>query len=289
MRNRELKSQNWQKGFAQKGFFRSFWHNATKVLTCNALLFGVNILSFLVGICIVFLVAPMISSVFTLDGLKTFILENELASVESVTDDAVASIFYLISLLFSMLLTGSLLIVNGPFHAAVSYYFKNLLAGDASFKTDFKQGLKDNWKKSLGASFLSILITFVVLFNIGYYSSSSGILAMAAKCFFLTVLVFWAAMQLYVYPLIACVELKFREVYRNAATMTLKNFPVCFGVVIFELVIFGVIPFTLITLFSSNGYAITMLLYLVFSFGFTNFISVYMTWKAIQKIVQEDN
>ena len=61
------------------------------------------------------------------------------------------------------------------------------------------------------------------------------------------------------------------------------------AVVLFEAVIFGVIPFVLMFAFGQTGYAITMILYLIFSFSFILFLSVYITWKAVQKIVQNDN
>lgn len=286
MTDGSLKSKKWQKGFAKKGFCRSFSANWTRVLACNSLLLGLNLISFIIGLLIVFLVGPMFSSAFTIDGLRTFLIENNLTTAEAATEEAVNAIFYLLSLCLSMMLTGMILVVNGPFYTAVCYYFKNLLVGDGSFKSDFKSGLKENWKKSLGAMLISIFVTTIVLFNIGYYQQVGlGLLGTLAKCFFLTVLVFWAAMQIYVYPLIASVELRFRDVYRNAAGMVVKNWLSSFGLVFLEFVLFGLLPFILVFLFSTNGYAIITLLYLVFSFGFICFCSVYLTWKAVQKII----
>ncbi len=289
--NRSLgKSQNWQKGFAEKGFWKSFGHNWAKVLASNSILLGANILAFAISLCLVLFVFPMIFSFFTPDGLRTFILENKMAAEADVTPEAVDSIFYLMAMLASMFVSGMMLIVNGPFYSALSYYYKGLLTGDASFKSDFKRGLKDNWKKSLGAMFLSILVTAILFFDIGYFQlADMGMMSAFANGFFLCLLVFWAAMQIFVYPLIATVELSFKEVYRNAAIMTVKNFPACMGVVLFESVIFGVIPFVLMFAFGQTGYAITMILYLIFSFSFILFLSVYITWKAVQKIVQNDN
>ena len=92
--NRNLgKSENWQKGFAEKGFWKSFGHNWAKVLASNSILLGANILAFAISLCLVLFVFPMIFSFFTPDGLRTFILENNMASEADVTPEAVDSIF----------------------------------------------------------------------------------------------------------------------------------------------------------------------------------------------------
>lgn len=289
MRDRSLKSQNWQKSFVQKGFWRSFAHNWSRIIGCNSILLGANLISTLIALLIVFFAAPMISSLFTFDGMKSFMIDNELVAAEALTDQAVETFFFMLSFLMAFLLSGLMLVVNGPFYSAVSYYFKNLLIGEASFKSDFKSGLKDNWKKSLGVSVISVLLTTLALFNIGYYQQLDlGLVGTIAKCFFLTVLVFWSAMQIYVYPLIACVELRFVDVLRNAAWMVLKKPLSSFGLVLLEAVLFGVMPFVLVLVFNSKGYAVTTLLYLVLSYGFICFISVYLTWKAVQQIIEND-
>jgi len=273
-----------------KGFFRSYGRDWGKVCGCNALLMSSNLLSFVIGICLVMLLFPLIFESFTPANLKQVIIDNNLANVAEVTDEAVESIFYTLCMLSSFLLTGMLLVVNGPFYSAVSFYFRNLLTGEGDFKADFKKGLKENWKKSLAASILSIVVTVVILFNIGYYQRADfGTASLAAKSFFSVLLAFWCCMQLFVYPLIACVELKFREVYRNAMIMVVKNFPVVLAVFLIQLVLFLVIPFGIMFSLGNIGYALTMLLYLIFSFGFTSYMAMYVTWTAIQKILASQN
>ena len=92
-------------------------------------------------------------------------------------------------------------------------------------------------------------------------------------------------MQLFVYPLIACVELSFKDVYKNAALMAVQNFPIAILVFLIQLILFIALPFTLVFQFGSTGYALMVIFYLLFSFGFIAYISMYLTWKAIQKIL----
>ena len=137
-----------------------------------------------------------------------------------------------------------------------------------------------------------LIVTCVLLFNIGYYQNgpmSGGAMGMAAKSFFFCILSYWCCMQLFVYPLIACVDLSFKEVYRNAAVMAIKNFPIALLVFVVQALLFGFLPFLLVFVVGSLGYGIAMLLYLLFSFGFIGYISMYLTWRAIQKIIYADN
>ena len=205
----------------------------------------------------------MVFPVFLPDKLKEYILDTDLVDKALVTDESVNNIYYLMCMISSFALCGLGLVTNGPFCSAVSYYFKNVLIGENDFKADIKKGLKDNWKRSLGASVISLIITIILIYNIGFYQSGAmwtGVAAMAAKSFFFCLLSFWSCMQLFVYPLIACVELTFKEVYKNAALMTVFQF-------------------------GSTGYAIMVILYLLFSFGFIGYISMYLTWRAIQKVL----
>ncbi|MBO4927535.1 MAG: DUF624 domain-containing protein [Clostridiales bacterium] len=212
-----------------------------------------------------------------------------MADAESATEDSVANVYYMLCMLSSLMLSGMLLVVNGPFYSAVSFYFRNMLTGEDSLKKDLKQGLKDNWKQSIVVSLISIVITAVLLFNIGYYQRADmGTMSLAAKSFFSVLLAFWCCMQLFIYPLIATVELSIKEIYRNATIMAVKNFPVAIGIFFLQIVLFLVIPFVAMLSFGQIGYAITMLLYLLFSFGFISYISMYITWKAIQKIIQNN-
>ena len=192
MNRRPIDFTQWTGSSRPKGFFRSYARDWGKVCGGNAILLLSNMVSFVIGLCMVMFLFPLIFTTFTPANLKDFILSNEMADAAEVTDESVANIFYTLCMLSSFLLSGMLLVVNGPFYSAVSYYFRNLLIGEGSLKTDIKKGLRDNWKKSLGATFVSIVITSVLLFNIGYYQRSDyGTMAIAAKSFFSVLLAFW--------------------------------------------------------------------------------------------------
>ena len=292
MNQQLLNSGDWDKVEKKKGFFRSYFRDCGKVAAGNAILLLANMIVFVIALCVVMLFFPMIFPVFLPDALKDYIIGTGLVDAALVTDEEVNNIYYMMCMLSAFLLNGFYLVANGPFCSAISYYFKNVLIGENSIKHDIKKGLKDNWKQSLGASFISLIITLVLLFNIGYYTNGAmgnGTLSMAAKSFFFCLLWFWSCMQLFVYPLIACVELKLKEVYRNAAIMAVKNFPIVLLVFAVQAILFAFLPFMLVFTVGSIGYAVTMLLYLLFSFGFTAYVSVYITWRAIQKILSESD
>ena len=274
MNHQQLNSEDWNKVEKKRGFFRSYARDFGKVSAGNFVLLVGNMIVFVLALCVVMLLFPMIIPQFLPDKLKEYILDTGLVDESLVTDDAVNNMYYLMTI------------------SAVSYYFKNVLIGENSFKDDIKKGLKDNWKKSLGAMFVSLIVTCVLLFNIGYYQNgpmSGGAMGMAAKSFFFCILSYWCCMQLFVYPLIACVDLSFKEVYRNAAVMAIKNFPIALLVFVVQALLFGFLPFLLVFVVGSLGYGIAMLLYLLFSFGFIGYISMYLTWRAIQKIIYADN
>ncbi|MBR5041455.1 MAG: DUF624 domain-containing protein [Clostridiales bacterium] len=288
MNQQPLISGDWDKVEKKKGFFRSFGRDYGKVFGGNAFLLVGNMLVFVIALCVVMLFVPMVFPFFLPDKLKEAILDTGLIDKSLVTDESVNNIYYLMCMISSFALCGLGLVTNGPFCSAVSYYFKNVLIGENDFKADIKKGLKDNWKRSIGASVISLLVTIVLIYNIGFYQSGamwSGMAATAAKSFFFCLLSFWCCMQLFVYPLIACVELSFKDVYKNAALMAVQNFPVALLVFLVQLILFIALPFMLVFQFGSTGYAIMVILYLLFSFGFIGYISMYMTWKAIQKIL----
>lgn len=291
MNQKQLNKEDWGKVERKRGFFRSYARDFGKVTAGNAIMLGANMIIFVLTLCVVMFFVSWIFPVFRPDALKDYIIGTGLVDESLVTDEEVNNMYYLMCMICAFLFNGFLLIANGPFCSAVSYYFKNVLIGENSIKHDIKKGLKDNWKKSFGASFISLIVTMVLLFNIGYYQNGVGSasFAMAAKSFFFCLLWFWSSMQLFIYPLIACVELSFKEVYKNAAVMVVKNFPIALLVFVVQAVLFGFAPFLLVFTVGSIGYGITMLLYLLFSFGFVSYISMYVTWRAIQKIIHEND
>ncbi|MBR3058585.1 MAG: hypothetical protein IKG93_11545 [Clostridiales bacterium] len=270
------------------GFWRTFGRNWSRLISCNALFLICNIISMFIAFFMVLTMFPFLFKIFLFENFKDFLVSNGMFTLEEATDEAVNSIYYLVSLICEMSLVGFLLIINGPIQCGICYYMRNMITGDASFKADFKKGVKENWKKGLGASIISLLVTVILIFNIGYYKNvSSGTVTLFVQGFFIWCLVFWSCLQLYVYPLIACTKLSLKDVYRNAALFFLKKFFSTLGIFLIQMVLFFGLPFVLIFLVSQVGYAIAMLFYILFSFGFVIFLGTYQSWKLIQKYVKE--
>ncbi|MBR2751442.1 MAG: hypothetical protein IKD90_09960 [Clostridiales bacterium] len=272
-----------------KSFLKAYGHNWAKVCISNAVLLLCNLLSMVIGLAIVMFIFPFIFPSFLPDSLKDFLLTNGFVLEAEATNEAVQSIYYLLCLILDMMMTGLMFVINGPVQCGIVYYLRNLLEGDARLRDDFKKGMKLNWKKSLGACILSILVTVVLIFNIGYYRNvGMGSITPFVQGFFTWCLVFWGCMQLYVYPLIACTDLSLKDVYRNAALFSVKSFFATLGMFFLQCLLFLVIPFVLIFFAGQIGYGVAVLLYLLFSFGFMTFLSTYHSWKLINNYVKTE-
>ncbi len=289
----ELKRQNYSTGESvevPKSFMRAFGRNWSKVMGCNALILLANTLSILISLCMIMFIVPLIFPFFMPNKLGDFLVQNGFVTDIGTAEEAANSVFYMASLVLELMMTGMLFVINGPIQAGICYYFRNVLTGDARFKTDFVKGMKMSWKKALGASILSIFVTAILLFNIGYYQN--GFLGSASvffKGFFTCILVFWGNMQVYTYPLIACTKLSLKDVYKNSALLSITKFPFTFCFFLLEVVLFLVLPGVLIFTLEQFGYAVAMLFYLLFSFGFTTFLATYKSWKLIQDYIEEEN
>ena len=289
-RKLEVEEQKYLGKMLRLSFFRSYGRNWGKICFCNAILLLTNILSMLIGLCIVMFLFPMIFPFFSLDHLGDYLVSAGMVAAENITTENINNVFMMMCMVSSMLLMGFMLVINGPVQAAVCYYFKNIIVDDADFKKDFKQGLKDNWKKSLLASVISIVVVIVLIFNTGFYQNmGKGYVPMITRGFFACLIIFWSSVQIYLYPLIATVELSFKEAYKNAVILSIVNLPQTMLIILVEFLLFLIIPFVFLLSFGSIGYAITMLLYILFSYGFIAFLSMFRTWKAIQKWISSDS
>ena len=145
MNHQQLNSEDWNKVEKKRGFFRSYARDFGKVSAGNFVLLVGNMIVFVLALCVVMLLFPMIIPQFLPDKLKEYILETGLVDGSLVTDDAVNNMYYLMTMIASFMLCGFNLVANGPVCSAVSYYFKNVLIGENSFKDDIKKGLNVNW------------------------------------------------------------------------------------------------------------------------------------------------
>lgn len=281
--------QNSLRKISKLSFFRSYGRNWGKICFCNALLLICNPLSMLLGLIIVMFLFPMLFPFYSMQSLGDSLVAAGMVEAASATPEAVENLYSLLCMMTALMLVGCMFVINGPIQSAICYYYKNLLTGEANFKSDFKKGLKENWKMSLGASAISVVVLVVLVFNAAFYQNmGSGIIPKITRGFFACLVVFWAGMQIYIYPLIATVELRFREVYKNALLLSVMNFPSTMGIVLLEVFLFICVPFVCMISFGQIGYAITMLLYILFSFGFIAFLSMFRTWKSIQKWISQD-
>ena len=93
---------------------------------------------------------------------------------------------------------------------------------------------------------------------------------------------------MYVYPMIASVDLKILQIYRNAAILFIARFPQTIGILLLNILILAVIPAIMIFSFSSIGMVLAMLYYGLFAFSFTHLMNTVFVWAQIERFMVRD-
>jgi len=90
----------------------------------------------------------------------------------------------------------------GPATAAlanVTHRAARELHVDRSFFTD---GLREYWRKALGVSALLALVNTILILNLVFYISQVGSLIQGLALLFIVLLLYWASVQVYVFPIL---------------------------------------------------------------------------------------
>lgn len=147
--------------------------------------------------------------------------------------------------------------------------------------SDFFEGLRKNFKQSLLVYILNMLLTNV--FAVGFFhylyitkGTLSGVLAIVV----LIVAVIFFMMQMYTYQLMVCVDLKIKDIYKNALILVMGKLPwnilvaaITAFIMVFVFEIFMAIP------------TVGLLLIAVFVYSFIAFTQVFMTNNILCKYV----
>ena len=140
-------------------------------------------------------------------------------------------------------LLASMTILLFPVTAAGMYYVTNRVAHGKTFHfSDFIEGIKKFWWRSLIWFLANILFVIIIYTNLTFYSSNfKGLWVAFVGGFWLALLAFWLTMQMYFWPmLIEQKETKMLLAWRNAAFLVLASPFFSFFVATFHLLLIAV-------------------------------------------------
>lgn len=270
-------------------FVRTYTSNFFTIMACNFLFILVNLPTILIAYAIVFIMIPLIFPSLSLESIQevfAFLKVDSLDEGVSIIE-AVSQLRFFFMLFVALILVGFSMIVFGPFQAALSYVFRNYIRGISGFFwQDFLRSFKENWKKSTIAMFISIIVTIGLLLNIGFYSSMyTGKYSQAISVAFIVVFYFVVCVQMYIYPMIASLELPLRKIYKNAILFTMARILPTIGIITLQTIVLLLIPAMMVLLGSKIGSGMAIVYYFGFAFSFVFYLGNFFVWRQIERFI----
>lgn len=262
-------------------FFRGYFTHFLKLMGANALFLVFNIPSMLIAFafCLVFL--PNYNSIFIPENFVNFVSDLGIIGNEVVADAATSTgynLYYLIIVFCVMFLLGSTLVCIGPFQSGFATIYRNLARGQGvSVFSDFKDGLKKNWKMSLKNMFISLILTAVILFGIGFYANHFGKFGSGASIFFIVIFCMFVVVQNIVNHMIVSLDLPLGKIYKNSILfmfIKLLSYAILLAILVVLLLI---LPLALLFVANGIGYAIAVIYYLLIAFSLPQYAFAFFT------------
>jgi len=270
-------------------FFQTYASRFLKMCVMNLVFVISNIPAIIVAYLMAIYFLPQINPVFNPVNFTEYLSKFGIISSNSeVTGDGASmQLYFLLILLTVMFLVGTLLVAIGPVQAGLSYLYRNFARESTSiFWPDFASAFKKNWKQSTIASLVSIVVSIIILINIVFYNGQNmGNTSQIFATIFVMVFVFFICVQMYVYPLIACVDLKMRHIYRNAILFFLGRFIPTMGIFLVNILVLLVIPVILLLSFTYFGFSIAIFYYAFFAFSFVHYLNTFFVWQQIERYI----
>jgi len=269
-------------------FFMSGWNHLVRLMAVNALFLLFNIpaiaIAFLYGV--VFL--PGLVNAFDLSKFLT--VPNNVGLVLSAENTQLS--FQLVSLLFVFFvvsMVASLLICVGPFQAGFAQIYKDIRNGTSvSLFSSFKTGLKENWKKSLGAMFIGMIFSAVIILAVDFYMNLGSDVGIVIATIFCVLYFAFILVQNFVYNLMVSTDLKLGKIYKNAILFILLRFGPCLTLGIVVALFYIVIPFILLMSASYTTLGLFVFLYSFVVIAWVQYGMAFYTGQLIDRYVAAD-
>ncbi len=204
--------------------------------------------------------------------------------VEGMTDEQIQSMYSVV--IRMVMLSGIWLIIgSGPASAGLSYILKCFTHEEhAWIWGDFKDKMKENFKQAIIMPFLDLA---VMLFGVNacvfYYASYQQSYAPYWFVLFVVMcimLLIYAVMHFFIYPLMVTFETTFSQLFKNAFLLALAKLPMC---VLFMLLGGGV----LFAAFSFLNPMIVVAVLLFGGYGLMRFPVEFYVVRAIDKLMPD--
>ena len=270
-------------------FFQIYGSKFFKLCTTNLIFLLFNIPSVIIAYFAAVFFLPIINTTLNPVNFEAYMEKLGIAAADGTAAASGASMqLYFLLLLFTvMFAVGMLLIVNGPAQTGLSYVYRNFSRGTPVFLwSDFMTALKKNWKQSLIASLIGFLVSGITIFNIGFYNTIfKGQYSQVFSTIFVVLFVFATCIQMYIYPLIASVDLKLKDVYRDAVLLFLGRLLPTLGIFFVNVILLVIVPVLLLFTLTNFGFGIAIIYYLFFAFSFLHFLNTFFVWRQIERFV----
>ncbi len=279
-------------------FFQICGSKFFKLCTTNLIFLLFNIPSLILAYVASIFFLPMINRTLDPTNFEAYMEKLGIAAADGTAAGSGASmqLYFLLVLFTVMFAVGMLLVVNGPAQTGLSYVYRNFSRGTPVFLwSDFISALKKNWKQSLIASIIGFVVSAVTIFNIGFYNTVyTGQYSQVFSTIFVVLFIFSVCIQMYVYPLIASVDLKLKDVYRDAVLLFLGRLLPTLGIFLVNVILLAAVPVLLLFTLTNFGFGIAVIYYLFFAFSFLHFLNTFFVWRQIERFVakpegEEDN
>ncbi len=266
-------------------FLYSLKTHFLSLMSVNLLYCLFNIPMFFVAFAFSIFILPILNSTFVPANFVQFMADAGLVGNESINDigaEASYQLYYLLVVFCVMFFVGSSLFSVGPFQAGFSRIFRNLYRQEGIFIfSDFKDGMKDNWKQGLCSMFVSILVTTLSLLSIGFYLNQGTTWGTVFGTFFVVFFFVFIIIQNMVNQMIVSVDMSLGKMYRNAFLFFLLKFGPCVGLLGVTVLLLLVIPFALILTTTYAAYGVLVFYYLTFIFVVVQYMFAFFTGEMI--------
>lgn len=150
----------------------------------------------------------------------------------------------------------------GPATAGITYILRNFAREEhAWIWSDFKDAFKDNFKQAI-VVYLIDLVTVVLLYiALMFYTQSSGFLGYLRYVVYMIILIY-AMMHLYIYPIMVTFKLSIKDIYRNALLFAMGKLPSNLLILIIAAFVHVGLPYFLIPI-CGNYFVIMLVIFAV--------------------------
>ena len=262
-------------------FFKNGWDHNVRLMAANVLFIVFNIPAIVLAYLMSVLFIPSLSASLGWDSFIRVVTEEGNSEVSF-------QLYFLLVIFCITVLVPSLLFTVGPFQAGFAQVYKGIRTNTSeSLMSDFKRGIKENWKRSLGAMLIGIVITFIIILSIGFYSGFASITGIVISSVFKILLIAFILVQNFVYNLMAATDLKLGKLYKNALLFIFLRFGPCFAIGLLLIIVYIALPFFLLMSASYLTLGIFIFLYSFVLISWMQYFMSFYTGRLIDRYVSD--